>query len=103
MNKAAAVAAIPAGEIEVARFVPSKVLFVDGKGKGAGKVFSEIYDGPTKYGGDEMQGQMAEAAANKLQKIAVAFKRNGNYLNITRGGVKLDPLAETEEIESIPF
>ena len=57
-----------------AKFVPSKVVFMPGKGKGAGKTFSAIY-GPKgeKYDGDEMQGQMAEAA----QKAEADLKERG--------------------------
>ena len=105
-RKAADKAAVTqTGEMEVSKFIPSMVKFVDGKGKGAGKVFSEIYDGQTKYGGDEMQGQMAESAKSKGQVISVVFKRNGNYLNISRGGVKLeaDIHNNNEEIEEIAF
>ena len=109
-KKAAEVAAIaPAvsGELEVVRFIPSQVKFVDGKGKGAGKTFSEIFDGNTKYGGDELQGQMAQGAKDQGRVIAVAFKTNGSYKNIGRGGVKfadtIPAPAEAEMDESIPF
>lgn len=99
-----AAVAVPSGEIEVARFIPSRVMFVEGKGKGAGKVFGEIYDGNTKYGGDEMQGQMAESAKSQGKEIVVAFKSNGIYKNINRGGVKFAENIPASEIdESIPF
>ena len=95
----------PSNEIEVVRFIPSKVVFVEGKGKGAGKTFGEIYDPKgVKYGGDELQGQMAQAACDNRQEIAVAFKRNGIYNNIGRGGVKMaDAVPDTEDFHAIPF
>lgn len=105
-KKGAERVAVTPGEMEVARFIPSKVMFVDGKGKGAGKTFGEIYDpNGNKYGGDEMQGQMAQSAKDQGKEIAIAFVRKGNYLNISRGGVKFaDTIpAKEEEIEQIPF
>lgn len=105
-KKAEAKAAVTPGEIETARFIPSKVMFVEGKGKGAGKTFGEIYDDKgNKYCGDEMQGEMAESAKNNKQEIIVAFKRNGNYLNIARGGVKFADAApaQEEDIIEVPF
>lgn len=108
-KKAAAKAAVtPAGGdgLEVVTFTPSKVMFVEGKGKGAGKTFGEIYSpAGDKYGGDEMQGEMAQAAIDQGKEISIAFKRNGNYLNIARNGIKFtEPLPpKSEEIEEIPF
>lgn len=104
----AAIAPIAPGEMETARFIPSKVQFVEGKGKGAGTTFGEIYDAKgNKYGGNEMQGQMAESAKEQGKEIIVAFVRKGNYLNISRGGVKFaDTIpAQTEDadMEQIPF
>lgn len=104
-KKAEAKAAVTPGEIEVARFIPSKVMFVEGKGKGAGKTFAEIFDGATKYSGEEIQGEMAQSGKDQGKEIVVAFKRNGNYLNISRGGVKFaDTIpAQEEEISDVTF
>ena len=94
-------------EIGVARFVPSRVEMVPGKGKGAGKMFCEIYDGDTRYSGNEMQGQMAESARAQGKKIGVAFEQNGKFNNIKREGVKflenMAPVQEKELEDSIPF
>lgn len=93
---------------EVARFIPSKVDFVEGKGKGAGKTFSEIYrsDG-AKFSGTEHAGEVAESARKNNQEIIVSFEKKGNYMNIKRDGVKIadsQPDAETEPIiEEVPF
>ena len=92
-------------EIEVVKFVPARVQFVEGKGKGAGKTFSEIFDPKgNKYGGDEIQGQMATSAMDNQKEIAVAFKSNGIYRNISRGGVKLaEQVPDSEDFHAIPF
>lgn len=91
---------------EVARFVPSKVEFVEGKGKGAGKTFSEIYrqDG-AKFSGTEQGGQIAESAMTSKREIIVAFEKKGNYLNIKTNGVKMaDSQPDPEPvIEEVPF
>ncbi len=103
-KKEAEKAAVTPGELEVVRFIPSRVVFCEGKGKGAGKTFSEIYDGPTKYGGNEMQGQLAQSAVDSGKEINLCFKRNGNYLNVTPSGVKLvDPVKTDDIIEEIGF
>lgn len=90
---------------EVARFVPSRVDFVEGKGKGAGKTFSEVYraDG-AKFSGNEQQGEIAEAARVTKKEIILEFEKKGNYMNIKRDGIKFaeDSKKETE-IEEIPF
>lgn len=79
-----------ASGFEVARFVPSRVDFVEGKGKGAGKTFCEIYraDG-TKFSGNEIQGEIAESARTGKKEVIVAFEKRGNYFNIKRDGVKM--------------
>lgn len=95
----------PSGDVEQAQFIPSRVVFVPGKGKGAGKTFSEIYS-PTsdKFGGDELQGEIAESAKNNRQEIKIAYKRVGNYLNIIRNGVSVVKPEESQEvIENAPF
>lgn len=100
------VAPVASGEIELATFIPTQVRFVPGKGKGEGKTFSEIFNGNSKYGGDELQGQMAESAKNNRRDIVVAFKTNGSYKNIGRGGVKFaDTTAAPVEAEILdaPF
>ena len=105
-KKEAEKAAVTPGELEVVRFIPSKVVFCEGKGKGAGKTFSEIYDGAVKYGGNEMQGQLAQSAIDQGKVIAVCFKRVGNYLNIGSNGVKfVDPPVAREHLddEAVPF
>lgn len=87
--------------MEVTEFIPTDVQFEEGKGKGAGKMFSKILNGATSYGGDEVQGQLALSALESKKKIIVAFARNGKYLNIKRGGVKM--AVPGEEIEEVPF
>lgn len=59
---------------ELTRFIPSEVEFVPGKGKGAGKTFSNI-TGPdgTSYSGNELQGQIAESAKKSGKEIVLAF------------------------------
>lgn len=93
-------AAQPTGEVEYVNFIPTDVQMVDGKGAGAGKVFSEIYNGRTKYSGDEMQGQLALSALTAKKEINVGFVRKGNYLNIKRGCVKMaGPVVEEEQVQ----
>jgi hypothetical protein len=100
---AAAPAAASSGE---ARFVPSKVEFVDGKGKGAGKVFCAIYSPKgIKLEGDELQGEIADAAAKAGKEIVLSYEKKGNYFNIKRGSLKMvEPApAADETIEEVPF
>lgn len=98
-----------ASGFQVARFYPDKVEFVDGKGKGAGKIFSEIYrpDG-VKFGGTEIQGEIAQSACNATPKkeIIVHFETNGKFYNAKKvilveekkGGEVAPP-----DIEEVPF
>ncbi len=92
----------PSGEVEYVTFLPTDVQMEDGKGKGAGKIFSAIFNGATKYGGDEVQGQLALSAMDSKKEITVGFVRNGKYLNIKRGCVKMAGAVE-QEIEEVPF
>lgn len=70
--------------IEVAQFIPEDVSFVDGKGKGAGKTFSEIYNSDgDMFSGTEKQGLIAEQAIKEGREIVVSFKRNGKFRNTT--------------------
>lgn len=89
---------------EVARFVPSRVDFVEGKGKGAGKTFCEVYraDG-AKFSGTEQQGEIAEAARTSKKEIIVAFERKGNYLNMKRDGVKMADGVTSSPVEDVAF
>lgn len=89
-----------AGELEYDTFVPSDVQFEEGKGKGAGKMFSKIFNGKIGYGGDETQGQMALSALQSKKSVTVGFVRNGRYLNIKRGCVKI---VEPDVMEEVPF
>lgn len=96
------------GEVEYVNFIPTDVQMVPGKGRGEGKMFSEIYNGNSKYSGDEIQGQMAISALEAKKEISVGFVRNGKYLNIKRGCVKMSDgkMAATEQAayaDEVPF
>ncbi len=66
-------AAAPTGS-DMTRFIPYKVEFAAGKGKGEGKTFSKI-TGPdgTTYSGTELQGQIAESAKKSGKEVVIAF------------------------------
>lgn len=100
--KKAAAPAQASSDTEFVSFVPTDVLMVPGKGKGEGKMFSEIMSGNTKYSGDETQGQLALSAMTSKKEITIGFVRNGRYLNIKRGCVKLSGEV-AQEIEEVPF
>lgn len=91
---------------EVARFVPSRVDFVDGTGKGSGKTFCAIYrtDG-ANFSGTEQQGELAESARTSKKEIIVAFEKKGKYMNIKRDGVKFADGSQDNatEIQEVPF
>lgn len=90
----------------VVKFIPSKVVYVEGKGKGAGKKFSEIFkEGQEKpFSGLEIHGEIAEASIAGKRRLILHFERNGQFLNIKRDGVKLEAPAESQEImEDAPF
>lgn len=106
-NEIKTVTRIPASTVhaggEFTRFVPSNVVFTEGKGKGAGKTFSKITSPEgTVYDANELQGEIADSAKKSGMEIVLAFKMNGNYRNATN--VKMDeskPVAEI--IEEVPF
>jgi|SRR6185503_5992824 len=85
--------------IEIVSFIPEDVVTVEGKGKGAGKMFSEIYssDGQ-KFSATEAQGEIAAQALGTNRKIVVAFKRNGRFLNATKVEIE-----KSLELEETPF
>lgn len=95
-SRAAASSVTAASKNEIAEgdgllsFIPARVEFVDGKGKGLGKTFSEIFraDG-VKFGGNEIQGEMAESALQNKQEVIVSFTKKGQYININREGLKI--------------
>lgn len=90
---------------ESVKFIPTRVEFVEGRGNGAGKTFSEIYSpNGDKYSGTERHGEIAASASEEGKQIIVAFKRNGKFLNTTN--VSLATIAvkqEAETIEEVPF
>jgi len=92
---------------EVSRFVPSFIEMKPGKGKGEGKMFSEIHrsDGAV-FGGNEMQGELAQSALNQHKEIIVYFERNGKWLNAKKV-LLAEPVKETvppsEDISDVGF
>ena len=83
------------------RFIPTAVVFVPGKGKGAGKTFSKITspEGVT-FNGNELQGQIAESAMKSGKEIVLAYTQSQYGNKATH--VKLNeshPDPEPQEIE----
>lgn len=106
-NAARSIAPEEAG-FEVARFIPSRVAFVDGKGKGAGKIFAEVYrqDG-VSFSGNHQQGELAESARASQREIIISFEKKGKFCNIRNGGLKIvqdDSKPDPEPaIQEVPF
>ncbi len=86
------------------RFVPVKVEFIAGKGKGAGKTFCAIYNEQgIKFEGDELQGEIADSAQKSGKAIVLSYEKKGNYVNIKRNSVKLADAVEEDIIERDSF
>ncbi len=93
------------GPADLARFIPSKVAFAPGKGKGANKTFSKITspDGNV-YDGTEIQGQLAESARTSGKEIVVAFSSSqyglkANQVKLNENSTELHEL----DPEEVPF
>ncbi len=93
----------PNGPGDFCRFIPSDVKFVSGKGKGAGKTFSEIYSpAGVKYSGNELQGQIAEGAKTAGKEIVLAYTQSQYGNKATH--VKLNDSQPDPELEEVvPF
>jgi hypothetical protein len=93
--------AAPAAGGDFTKFVPTEVLFVAGKGKGAGKTFSKITspEGVT-YDGTELQGQIAEGAKSAGKEIVLAFTTSQYGNKATH--VKMNE-SQPDAEETVPF